>query len=209
MEVGEYQVWLTDEQGRITERLFSRVSRTRAPLIGEGLFRDGGSYRVRDVWHFDEKSKRALPKKYSYPIVIVQKTAEPAPTGPSTGEDSLPSIGRAFPRRGGSANVLTLVPPTRAGETGLSRNLLGLIAVLVACGYRAQADQLNAAKQLSWELIWSGKSWVLQHLGGDAASPDELHQLSRYAVEQFRVATSVVESFSQEESGRGASLVAA
>lgn len=133
MRVGEYLVVVRDEAGRQLTT-YERTATTSHPIRGDELEIDSVAYEVVKVRHVDEPG--STRRRYTTANVFVRpKGGAACPPTPPSGPPSPPTSDSG-------SNVIEFRRVPRDHEHRVESIVLPvtLIAALVACGYRAQAN---------------------------------------------------------------------
>jgi len=162
MRIGEYQIVIQSFDGEVLAEV-ERTAATGHPAVGEELVLDGAVYVVERVRH-EEDGEARTRRRYTAPRLFVRRRPglvdeprrDPARAPPRV----LP-----FPERRSRGRIESVVlPPT-------------LVAVLVACGYEAQASHFARRGRGGLRLSRSGQGWFV----AAGESPAEALQLAREA----------------------------
>jgi hypothetical protein len=162
MRVGEYLVVIENEQGRVVDKLaFS--THTGHPIRGDFVEIDERRFVVDRVVHVKNEDKRGM-RTYNYAQVFVRQThGTPVGPGPSGGlsedKDSSTAGGR----------IISFRPREHSKDARLTSAILPveLVAILVACGYCAQAYRLKFASERVNVLARQGEAWVASVLSAE------------------------------------------
>jgi hypothetical protein len=150
--VGDYIVVIEDASGGVLGEL-ERAACSGHPRVGEQIAIDGRLYTVNRVCH-EEDGSACASRQYTYARVFV----------------------RAGRRGPGERELIPFqMPPLLPG---VRSEILpeALIAILVACGYRAQATDLRARARAAAQLLRGGYGWYVQ-----LDDPARARRLSRQA----------------------------
>jgi hypothetical protein len=168
MLIGDYIVVILDADGRVLGEHVLTAS-TGHPQVGHELkLGDGPTYVVERVVHESDGNELSR-RTYSYARVFVSEK-------PRSADEDEPDRSR---------RVLPFADPGPAASGVILP--ASLIAVLVACGYRAQATEFKSRRRLTGRLVRDGYGWFVER-----ESATELRRLSRLAKRYFAEAQSLI-----------------
>ncbi len=160
--MGEYVIVIEDENGKLLAEV-QRTATTGHPLAGEEIALGGVLHVVHRVRHEDDPEARSS-REYTIARVFVRVRRD----------------GSRKARRHADADSGPVLPFAPRGPVGApldSAILPGpLVAVLVACGYRAQATYFKSRNRVAAGLYRNGHGWFVEN-----ETPEEMWRLSRLA----------------------------
>lgn len=175
MLIGDYIILVESDSGSVIGSEI-RTSTSGRPTVGEEIALSDKVYAVERVRHEDDPESPA-GRTYTIAKVYVRLV-----------EGARPVRRRPKPPQDGS-RVPPFVAPVGSSDSPVESAYLPapLVAVLVACGYRALASEYRARRRISARLVRDGQGWFVDE------PPAECWRESRRAKRYFVEAATMLQ----------------